>query len=124
MPFIHQALLYQSLMVAQTLSYLTVNLSANHRSWCNTGQSRLPVSLHSLSHFQKAFRYIISFDSSNSTNRSHKIDDIFSLNTKSHNRVLTLLLNSEASSSRHCNSHLQNSFELFPFPVSLVVLCP
>ena len=77
MPFIHQALLYQSLIVSQTLSYPMVNLAANYRSWCNTDQSRLPMSLHSLSRFQKPFRYIISFDFSNSTNRSHKIDDIF-----------------------------------------------
>ena len=46
----------------------------------------------------------------------------FSLNTKSHNRVLTLLLNSEASLSRYFNK--QDLFELLFCPVSLVALCP
>lgn len=124
MPFIHQALLYQSLIVSQTLSYPLVNLSANYRSWCNTDQSRLLCPYIAFQAFKRLLDTSSHLISPTVLTDHTKQMTSLSLNTKSHNRVLTLLLNSEASSSRHFNSHLQNSFELFPFPVSLVVLCP
>lgn len=108
------------MIAAHILDYTGVNFSINQRTQLNVGQFRLPVSLYSLSHFAKnPFRHMISFDSSINTNRSHKIDDAFSLNIN-HNMVLRSLLKSDTSSSSQLfNSHTQ-FMELVPCPVNLM----